>query len=199
MLCASSMRSDGPQFALGRDAHASADCVDDLQGEEEPLEQGAQSVQTGIRRQLLRRQIRVVGHVIKVRHAHPRAKPDIGRTISGKQSVQVAMPDLGALLELCKLVGGPCDQFVAPAGEPDSLAALRHRCASPHGSGQDRSNPRGRAPPTDRCRYPAGPRHAGSCPALPRTADVRRTPLAMPPPASGFQPPRSIIVKTPLN
>lgn len=109
---------NGKQFALGRDEHAGADCVDDLQGEEEPLEQGAQSVQTGIRRQLLRRQIRVVGHVIKVRHVHPRAKPDIGRAISGKQSVQVAMPDLGALLELCKFVGGPCDQFVAPAGEP---------------------------------------------------------------------------------
>ena len=101
--------------------------MDDLQGEEEPLEHGAQSVQTGIRRQLPRRQIRVVGHVIEVRHTYPRTKPDIGLPIDGKQSMQVAMPDLGAVLELRELIGGPRGQFVTSAGETDGLSAFRHR------------------------------------------------------------------------
>ena len=31
------------------------------------------------------------------------------------------------MLELRELIGGPCGQFVAPAGEADGLVSLRHR------------------------------------------------------------------------
>ena len=41
--------------------------------------------------------------------------------------MQVAMPDLGAVLELRELIGGPRGQFVTSAGETDGLSAFRHR------------------------------------------------------------------------